>query len=284
MITPNITIDAYHASSKLSTSKIRVFSEEGPEAFHRTFNLKTMPRPPKSNFDVGNGFECLLFEGPKAFMARYACKLPGMSFSTTEGKAWKKAMQESGLTILSQDGIPDLMAVFDDMVFAIRSNPFATKLLAQGKPQVTVWRELGGLGVTAQARPDWFSRLPCAGVTEEAYTVNLKTCADLDLYTRHCVPMGYHRQSALEQWLLAKEDIITEHFQLVVEKKLAPRCRVLRIPEKILSAGWDLTKSDIEKIAARYRSGDWSDVQTEIEDVAVPAWADRQLMAEVEAL
>ncbi len=114
--------------------------------------------------------------------------------------------------------------------------------------------------------------------------MNLKTCADLDLYTKHCVTLGYHRQSALEQWLLAKEDIITEHFQLVVEKKLAPRCRVLRIPEKILSAGWDLTKSDIEKIAARYRSGDWSDVQTEIEDVAVPAWADRQLMAEVEAL
>jgi hypothetical protein len=170
------------------------------------------------------------------------------------------------------------------MIHAVMANPFATQLLASGSPQMTVRHDLEALGVSAQARPDWFCRSFVTGITEGAYTVNLKTCADLDLYARHCVPLGYHRQAALEQFLLAKHGIITEHFQLVVEKKLAPRCRVFRIPETILAAGWELTKASVEQIASRYKSGIWSDVQSEIEDVKIPGWADRQLMAEVESL
>ncbi len=89
--------------------------------------------------------------------------------------------------------------------------------------------------------------------------------------------LGYHRQFGMTQWGLAREGIQAEGFALVIEKKRAPRCRVLRIPEFALAAGWESVKTDLELLAEHYRTGNWVVEQSAIEDVQIPQWQQRQM-------
>lgn len=269
----DIPIEAYHAAEHPSKSKLEEFAEFGPQHYHARFVAKTIPGKSSDAFTVGNGFECYLFQGPEEFAKHYAPQPVGMKLSTKAGMAWEA---EQGLACRAIISAKDF-APFEDMRKAVMANPIARKLLSQGRPQATVRRELPAFGFTVQARPDWLSLEPCAPYTSGAYLVDLKTTTNLLQFNRDCCDYGYNRQFALGQWLLAREGIQAEAFALVIEKKLAPRCRVLRIPEIALADGWASIKADLERVAECYRTGNWSDEQTEIQDVEVPVWQMRKM-------
>lgn len=273
MISYEEGIDAYHENPALSNSKINVFRQDGPTAFQRQFVTHTMERPDSDAFRFGRIFDDLVFLDESIFWQKYIVRPAGLDGRTKEGKAWLAS--QGDLEALTQGE----WSLLKDMMAAIQAQPLAKDALMGGRSQVTIRRELPGLGVSVQARPDYLKTLPTVTTL-----VDLKSTTDIVAFNKNCVEYGYHRQLALGQWLLAQEGIQTEALLIVVEKKIAGRCRVLRVPEPILAAGWELVKRDIGLIAARYKSGDWTDVQTAIEDVAVPQWADRQLMAEVAAL
>lgn len=263
-----IPMSQYHASSALSNSKLSVFAEFGPEHFHRQFIARNLEDKDSRALLLGAAFDTLVFDGEAEFAKQYAIKPEGMNFSTKEGKEWRAAQELNLLDVVTHDEFE----MFAEMHAAVLDHEIAAALLEKGEAQVSVRRELPDLGVEIQARPDWLSILPCDGLTEKAYIVDLKTTADLASFDRNCIGYGYHRQISLAQWLLAREGIVCEAFLLVVEKKVAPRVRVKRIPEEVLSLGWGSVKADVERIAKHVTSGEWRDRQSAIEDIIVPQW------------
>ena len=261
------SMDTYHARDAISNSKINVWRQEGPDAYWRYFVAKNLQRPDSAAFRFGRIFDLRVFLTLDLFEQIYAVRPEGQDGRTKEGKAWAATVGDREI-INWED-----WHLIEEMMEALGGSELATEHLVGGRSQVTIRSELPSLGVTVQARPDY---LKSAKGDRPAVLVDLKTTSDLESFRKNCVAYGYHRQLALGQWLLAKEGMQTDAVLVVVEKKLAPRVRVLRIPEHILAAGWESLKSDIEGIAARYKSGNWKDVQEEIEDVEIPAWAERQ--------
>jgi hypothetical protein len=273
MIVHNMPMDEYHADSAISNSKIKVFADHGPMRFYRQFVAKDLPGEDSPAFAFGRAFDDRLFD-PQGFATKYARKPEGLSLATKEGKEWKAANE--GREIITDAD----WQVMDDMMAAISANQFAVDLLSMGQPQVTVRREVPDLGIVAQSRPDWFSDMPFMGVTEGPYIVDLKTTSDLDSFDRNTTAFGYHRQIAMAQYLLAQEGIIADAFLLVVEKKRAGRCRVRRMPEVALAAGYEQFRRYGAEIGRRLATGDWSDRQLAIEECRLTSWQEKELNEE----
>ncbi len=274
MIYYSLPMDDYHADSAISNSKAKVFLDQGPAMFARRYIAKDLPGDDTPAMAFGRAFDDLLFLPRADFDARYAVKPEGMNFATKEGKEWKAA-NESKEIVSAGD-----WEVMQAMAAAIADNPIAQRLLAHGSAQVSIRAEMPDLGIVAQSRPDWLSLEACEGITDGPYILDLKTTADLTAFDRNAIAFGYHRQLAMGQALLAREGIIADAFLLVVEKTKAPRCRVRKMPEVALAAGWEVFRGAAMQIGKRLASGDWSDRQTEIETVQLAAWSEKQLQAE----
>lgn len=276
MIIHNLPMDEYHADSAISNSKVKVFLDQGPAMFARRYVAKDLPGDDTPAMAFGRAFDDLLFLPRAEFDARYVTKPDGMSFVTKEGKAWREG--NAGKEVITWND----WEVMQAMEFAISDNPIARRLLARGSAQVSIRAEMPELGIVAQSRPDWLCLEACDGLTEGAYILDLKTCADLNDFDKNAIAFGYHRQLALGQALLFREggSIIAEAFLLAVEKSQAPRCRVRKMPEVALAAGWEVFRGAAIQIGTRLMSGDWSDRQTEIETVQLASWSEKQLQAE----
>lgn len=160
-----------------------------------------------------------------------------------------------------------------EMAVAFRANQHAVRLWDPCARQVTIRRELAGLGVTVQSRPDG---LDIPGST----LVDIKTTRDMNGFGRDAIAFGYHLQLSLGQWLAAQDGHQLDAFLIVIEAKLAPRVKVLRMKELALAAGWNRCKSLIEKVAGHYKSGNWTETQDEIEDLELETWQERKLEGE----
>ena len=275
MIHYNMPMDDYHADTAISNSKIRVFACDGPQRFYRQFIAKDLPGEDSPAFAFGRAFDDLVFGTAAEFNAKYAVRPEGLDLRTADGKAWKTA-NEGKASISDND-----WQVMSDMQFAMRQNQFAVDLLSIGRPQVTIRRDVPDLGIVVQSRPDWFSEFPLLGVTQgTGYIVDLKTTSDLDSFDNSTTKYGYHRQVAMAQYLLAQEGHICDAFLLVVEKTRAGRCRVRRLPEVALAAGFAQFRRYGAEIGRRLAANDWTDRQVAIEECRLTSWQEKELTEE----
>jgi hypothetical protein len=262
----DLPIDQYHAHEALSASKIKVFQQRGPLAFHQTFNTKTIEPEDKPCWDFGRAFDDQMFIDQAQWDLRYAIKPQGLNLSTKEGKAWKESI--GGRTPISWDDA----ALMSSMHDAIARNTLAGNLLNDGEAQVSVRRQLPKYQCEIQCRPDWLNL-----TAEQKYLCDVKTCDRLERFEFDAVKFGYHSQMALAQWILAQEGHQCDAYLIVVEKQLAGRCCVFQIPEDVLADGWYLLKGAIAEICERRRTGIWYDDQTEPVMINVPGWQRQQL-------
>lgn len=260
MISSDITISDYHASNNISKSKLMTYAKHGPAHYYRQYIKRDLPQPDKPAFAIGRSFDDLMCSGKPSWVV----KPEDFDGRTTVGKQWVAA--HAGTDILTSE---DDRMIYE-MAAAFRANPHAVRLWDPCERQVTIYRELPALGVTAQSRPDGLD-LPGKAL------VDIKTCRDLNQFSRDSLSFGYNLQLALGQWLAAQDGHQLDAFLIVVEAKLAPRCKVYRMKELALAAGWNKCKALIEKVAAHYKSGDWMETQAEIEDLELEAWQERKL-------
>ncbi len=263
MIIRGQTIEEYHASANLSKSKLMTYAKHGPAHFKRQYIDKTMPQPDKPAFAIGRAFDDLMCLG----YPTWATKPAGFDGRTAAGKQW--VADHAGRDVLSVED----NGMLEEMRMAMMSNPNAAMMWPLCEKQVTLEQYLPAHGVTIQSRPDGFD-IPGERL------IDIKTCRDLNAFSRDCITYGYHCQIAMGQWIAAQHGHQLEAFLIVVEAKLAPRCKVLRIPEVALAAGWNRCKSLIDQISAHRKSGDWTEQQAEVETLALEAWQERKLEGE----
>lgn len=281
MILRNLPMDQYHDHDALSSSKLKVF-RECPLLYKRMFLDRSIEQARTKALDEGCGFDALMFDGEAEFLQKYCCA-PQTYPNTKTGepspwnmnanfcKAWVAAREAEGRTVLDDDAMTRFVLMRD----AVRKNPMAAALLAQGEAQVSFRRKsekFGGLEV--QVRPDWYSEKPLA-VPELGldtlglpYLVDLKTTADFGDWfdpidpsdPRNGSPVwkfGYHRQGGLAQWVCYQDIKQTAHFLLVVEKAEPFRVGIICLSNDYLELGWAACEADLNRLVACRTANVW---------------------------
>lgn len=263
-----LPIEQYHASAPawLSKTSLRDYISHGPAWWKLAYLDRTMERPSPGGALQGLALDCLLTEGMESFAARFAVKPAGHDGRTKAGREWAEA--NAGRLLLTAEDAE----ILADAAEAVRSC-CAWDRIAKCAAQVSVRRESPALGLGLQSRPDW---LHIDGGS--AVLFDLKKTRDIDLFGKQAIELGYHLQAAIAGWCLAGDGIGLEHAYLVaVEWERGARCRVYEIPHAALEAGDRLMRETAAEIAARIKSGDWTDRQAGPEPLPIPDWLMRQM-------
>jgi len=176
---PGISHDEYHAIDAISNSYL--------SRLNRCPAAAKMPQEETPAMIFGNAFHSLLLEGDNAFVKRFAVA-PEMDKRTKQGKEEWLLFSEANAskTIIAKESY-DAMG---EMANAISRHPFASKVLCEGRSEMSVfWQDTG---LYCKCRPD---RIPDGdhGVIVDVKTT---TSARRNDFTNTVVRYGYYRQAA----------------------------------------------------------------------------------------
>lgn len=286
MLIRSESITDYHTSGAFGKSSLMDFAKYGAADFYARHIAKTMVREDTPAFRFGRLFDGLTEDEAKE-RARWAPPLPEdmPNRPSARQRDAKKPSPETVAAIARWDewltvhaGKEEVSererAILNDMLEAMAMNDCARKLWCPCEKQVSIRCRLDGLGISLQSRPDGLH------LGSGSYIADIKTCRDIDRFPLDSLAFGYHCQLALGQWLLAKEGYLCDAYLIAVEKKLKPRCRVYRMPEIALAAGWEKCKALADEVARRIAANDWSEPQESAQEMLLPDWTIRRLEEE----
>lgn len=195
-----------------------------------------------------------------------AKKPKGMSFSTTEGKAWRAA--QAGKTIIKEEDLEYIDAALPRAKEAIRVTPPTGEAPCF---QASIRGLVAGLQV--QTRPDiWY---PGCRRFQDLKYVNSEAFAKFDarfVNSRYMIQAGLAYGLGTEAGI--REPSVS--FLLVESGTLFPQVRDVLIPKWVCEESWRKVRKICEEIAATIESGKMVDaVKFDILDL--PGWAEKAI-------
>lgn len=264
-ILPGIDIDEYHASDRVSATKLRVFTERGPRAYYERYVARTHTREDTDALAFGRAFEDALL-APKAFAERYAVRPEGLDLRTKEGKAWVASQGDKPILRADEHHVIGRMI---DNVLRHSVARMAVEGMAQQLTLTSDFPDLPGI----QARPDLCDLEGPAWNGWTPTTIDIKTCDDLGQFARKAFTYGYHVQAALCGTVLRGNGIEgASHWLLACEKSWPYRVQLLRLSDEALLVGEREVLSGLGKLATCYLTQTWRLVPEEIDLLEPPAW------------
>lgn len=275
MIAGLLSIHDYHASKRVSSSRLRTFEQKGARGYYIAHEQREWTPDDTAAFRTGRAAEDAL-QRPDDYRSKYIAKPDGMSFSTREGKVWRTERQAEGLTILDTD---DARAI-EALAQTLDECPTARALMQAGAQQPSIlhdqvarWPAVPGV----QARPDWLCLEGCPASEWRPFVLDMKTTSTLaQLATgRSIIKYSYHRQAAMVRLCLELEGVDTTGLRFLLlgaEKAFPHRWRVIEIPVELVDDGHHWCVRQLEKLNEHYELGEWPLVETEIVTADVPAW------------
>ena len=202
-------------------------------------------------------------------------KPAGMEFRSTKDKAWRDEHLAAGRVIISEADLDKAVLMRE----SLSDNTTALRMIGACRQQATLRTAYDGVP-GLQSRPDWFSEEGCVDSGFEPFSLDLKTCATLDMLAggRAVLARGYNAQAALIQAIYP-----SRQYLLAVEKRQPYRAQVIRIPPPWVEHGWRWCELQIDRLRRHYASGEWPRVDREMIDLPdLPAWADREMFEDAE--
>jgi hypothetical protein len=261
-------LDAYHASDRLSASKLKTFEQCGAHGFYAKHVARTSPpEPDKEALIFGQVFEDIA-QGRGFDSTRYVVK--DRDFRSAADKKWRDDHLAAGRSIITQSDLDSIMA----MRSALEENATAIEMVRACVQQATLRMDFAGTP-GLQSRPDYLSVEGCLATAYEPFTLDLKSARSLSEITsgRGVISYRYDAQAAIarECWGVWG----SRHYLLVCEKSLPFRCQVVEMPTAWLDQGWRWTERQLTRLAKHYESGLWPRVEKELVTLPPPPpWAD----------
>jgi hypothetical protein len=219
--------------------------------------------------------------GPMTFgrMAHAAC-LEGLRdyvvkpTTNDEGDTWhgnKRWCKEwladnEDATILSSEEHSQIIAA----EALVRSHPLAAPLLAQGRPEVSIFAKHERTGLQLKGRVDWLG---------PDYAVDLKfvQCAATDAFSRQLFTYRWHVQAGLYSHILNANGYDMKAFYFIAIERANPvRLNVRRLKLEAIDLGWWTADRDLTELAECIEDDYWPgycDPSGEIQEINLPKYA-----------
>jgi len=264
----------YHSHPAVSHSKLEVFRRR-PRLYEMRYVTRELPEPePTAAFKIGSAAHCAILE-PDKFPTQYAQRPSGIDRRTKDGKAaWESfAAQHAGKDFLDAEEWAQIASMID----AVRCNPLAGQLFAQGCAELS-WRVESG-AIPLQCRTDWFSREGCALSGGRPYVADLKTIDSLDSdafrsFERAAFAYGYHRQAGFYLPLITEilGTAVTDLFFVAVEKQAPHGVAVFKLTDEAIATGQDESLADLRKLKICRDTDNWPNIEPELTEIGLPKW------------
>ena len=273
------TIEAYHANPAISHSKLECYRRR-PALYFKKYVARTLPPPEETGaFRLGSAVHCAVLE-EKEFASRYILK-PDCDRRTKDGKIQfaEFSAQHADKTLLDSDEMAQVISMRE----AVAAHPIASRLLAEGIPEMT-WREAqpNALGAL-QCRTDWFSFFGCEVTNGEPYALDLKTVESLDSdafrnFERAAFSYGYHRQAGFYLPLINEilEYPVSRMYYVAVEKVEPFGVAVYTLSDDAIAKGQDENISDLVRLKKSLEDNHWPNIEPTIHELKLPGWYDKR--------
>ncbi len=179
---PNISHKEYHALERVSNSYLGRLDKCPASA--------KLPSEETAALIFGRAFHCYTLEGQEAFKKEFAVA-PQCDRRTKAGKAVFEDFEtlHPNHTILTQADLETIEGMYNAVAF----HPFASKLLTEGRSEISVLWTDEETGLDCKCRPD---RIPDG---DHGVIVDVKTVRDASEYgfQKSVVNYGYARQAGM---------------------------------------------------------------------------------------
>lgn len=271
------SIEDYHASDRLSTSKLKDYEQLGAHGFWARHVVRSTPERVDTDALVfGRVFEDLV-QG-RGFNADGTLVIKDREFRSKEDKKWRDDHLAAGHVFVTQDEIDNAMA----MRAALETNETAVEMVQACVQQVTLRATYAGTP-GLQSRPDYLSNVGCLASGYDPFTLDLKSAASLKEIAsgRGVIKYRYDSQGAIARrcW----STLASRHYLLVCEKTFPFRCQVVEMPSAWLDQGWRWAERQLQRLRKNYETGLWPRVERELVTLPPPpAWGDADRVQDVE--
>jgi len=246
--------DVYHANAAIGSGRIRAYLRS-PRLFRDHCDGICEEETDALLFGIAAHLRLL---EPEAFDKTVAIKPEGMSFATTEGKAWRA--QQAGRLIVKEEDANHLRRMHERMPAEVR------EIFARCRREVTVRTEIDGIPV--QCRPDLWD-------LDGRRKYDLKTTKDIDDVELTVWKRGYHIQDRWYDRVILAETgkRCVESALVFVEHKPPYRWRIVDLDPDFRHMGEKAVGDALHGIAARMKSGCWDDEDDVRLLASPPEWA-----------
>ncbi len=266
-------MDVYHAHPAISPSKLRAFASNYPAYFKARFIDRTIAEADSAAFAFGRYAHSLILEND---VSGYAVS-PGFDRRTKQGKleAENFAAANAGKQVVDADDA--LLAA--RLQTAVRANPIACDLLAQGAPEVT-FRHYRIPHMPLQCRPDWFSAEPCRWSGGYSYVVNFKTIDGMfGNLASQAHKFGYYLAESFARSVISDcrpDGRLTRHFFIVVDKQAPHGCGVFEADEITMDTARRVVTKQLAALRDCIENNEWPSAPVGIEMLSAPEWWNKQ--------
>ena len=283
MITRDLSIDDYHASDRLSTSKLKTFANLGPLAYRARHLTAENRQEPTDAMLLGQAFEDLVQLDAAAFASRWteapadegkaddALLAEAEGLTTEEGKPFTKrhgaatvrlaVMRSKGINVLARR---DFVTI-ERMAASLDRNADAQAAIKGALTQCSMIDDwpldiIPGI----QARPDWMH--------SGGETVDLKSTAKFADFDREILTRGMHAQAAIID-LIAGRNVRS----LIACENVWPyRCQLIELSPAWLDVGRAWVDEQIAGLRSCYERDEWP-LCAPSRTSQPPAWALRMV-------
>lgn len=227
--------------------------EQGNPSYERKFNVGTAVHT--RVLGIGDG----IVQYPDEYLTK-----SGAISSKAEVKEWEKEQRAAGLVPLKAEQARDVINAAESVL----THPVASRVLAAGRPEQSIYATDTATGVTMRGRVDWL---------RGNAVIDLKTTGQSAhpwRFARTCADLGYDLQAA---WYLK---ILTElgypadfpYLHVVVEIEPPYLVSVVQLDDDSLAAGWAQAERALETYARCVETDDWPGYPEEITPITLPQY------------
>lgn len=275
---PDLDNDDYHSDFAIGASGLKRFLVS-PLHYWSDYLDPDRERRDTLHFRVGRAWHCAVFE-PQAFDARYAAMPEGLDRRSKEGKALWAEIDASGRDALSASTV----AAVQKMASIARALPISRvvfdQLAQHGQAEVSLFTVDPATGLRLKIRPDYMLR-PCS-MFPNGLIIDGKSTTDASAagFARQVWNLDYGLQAAL--YTSVYQSIFCTAgrpaFLWLAQEKEAPHAAAYYSAATDLLEYWDKRIAKTLPAVARCQaSGVWPGFPETVTELALPAWAQKQV-------
>lgn len=253
----------YHSdTTSLSSSGARALIKGTPAEF---MHARMQPPDPKPQYDFGHAAHKMVL-GAGGDLVRVDAE----DWRTKDARIARETAWAQGKSPLLKKDIDKAQR----MAGKVFEHPLASKLLAEGRAEMSIYWHDDANGVRRRARCDWIN-----DAMRRPLVVDYKTAisADPTHFAKSVHEYGYHCQ---EEWYragLAEIGLDDIGFAFIVQMKTEPfLVSVCSIEPEAVELGGQINRRAIEIYAECERAGVWPGYEPIVHEVSLPPWAAAQ--------